>query len=342
MNLLPYIPADAARNLDRCVIIGGSGFLGSNLAAALHGAGADVTTISRHPKKELTEAGIPHICADIGDLPTLADALTGFRTVFHTASSCNLWAGRKFMKTVNVDGTVNVISACRAAGCGSLIYTGTACVTIGEEEFYLADESLPYQEKYLSWYPWSKMEAEKAVLAANSPELSTCSLRPHLIWGPDDPYLLPGIVKSVKKGLLRRIGSCSNKVSLSHIGNVVLGHIMAGIDLAERKNAAGKAYFICDNEPVELWQWMDSFIAAMNLPPATKRISLRNAMLAAEIWEWAARILPCIPQPFISSFVIRQISGNYSFSNANAFRDFGYVPHVPQAEALAELTGKFR
>ncbi len=66
------------------------------------------------------------------------------------------------------------------------------------------NESLPYAKHFEAYYSETKATAEKAVLAANGPDLATVSLRPHLIFGPGDPHLIPRIIDAA-----RRPASCS-------------------------------------------------------------------------------------------------------------------------------------
>ena len=70
------------------------------------------------------------------------------------------------------------------------------------------DETAPYPAKWLCHYPRSKALAEQAVLAANGKDgLSTCALRPHLIWGPGDQHLIPRLLARARARALRRIGA---------------------------------------------------------------------------------------------------------------------------------------
>ena len=60
------------------------------------------------------------------------------------------------------------------------------------------DESIGYPNSYKAAYPKTKAIAERTVLSQNGNSLATVALRPHLIWGPGDTHLVPGIVRRGK------------------------------------------------------------------------------------------------------------------------------------------------
>ena len=60
-----------------------------------------------------------------------------------------------------------------------------------------------HPDEYLTTYPKTKAEGEKLVLEANDDELKTCSLRPHLIWGPEDQHLIPRLIEKSKAKRLK-------------------------------------------------------------------------------------------------------------------------------------------
>jgi hypothetical protein len=79
-------------------------------------------------------------------------------------------------------------------------------VVFNGENLAGADESLPLTTACPSPYPLTKAIAEREVLAAHSPGLSTVALRPHLIWGVGDPHLVPRILSRARAGRLRIVG----------------------------------------------------------------------------------------------------------------------------------------
>ena len=115
----------------------------------------------------------------------------------------------------NVTGTENVIAACQKHGVRKLVYTSTPSVVHAGGDIENGNESLPYPKHFDAYYPETKAIAEKAVLAANGPDLATVALRPHLIFGPGDPHLIPRIVAKAREGKLRRIGSRPIKVDVT-------------------------------------------------------------------------------------------------------------------------------
>ena len=69
--------------------------------------------------------------------------------------------------------------------------------------------------------------AEQLVMRANSAELATVSLRPHLIWGPGDNHLVPRLIQRAQTGQLRQVGAGKNLVDATYIDNAADAHLLA-------------------------------------------------------------------------------------------------------------------
>ena len=166
----------------------------------------------------------------------------------------------------NVTGTENVIRACREKGVKRLIFTSSPSVVFGDEPHDGADESLPYPESYLCHYPASKAKAEQLVLAAHEiGVLHTLALRPHLIWGPGDPNLIPRVVEMAKKKKLMQVGDGKNLVSVVYVENAAQAQLVA--DETYEKNLSHLAVKRI------LWRKNIRFICG-SLSPKSLRVSM--------------------------------------------------------------------
>jgi nucleoside-diphosphate-sugar epimerase len=199
------------------------------------------------------------------------------------------------------------------------------------------DESLPYPLRYEAHYPKTKALAEKLVLAANSPQLATVALRPHLIWGPGDNHLVPRILARGRAGKLRRIGDRPNRVDTVYVDNAARAHLLAAERLAPGSPPAGRAYFISNGQPLPLWEMVNRILAAADIPPVTRSISPKLAYTIGCICEslWCLLRLP--GEPPMTRFVAHELSSAHWFDISAARRDLGYQPDVSIDEGLAIL-----
>lgn len=111
-------------------IIGGSGLIGSETARQLVGAGHTVTLLSRRPAPDL--ADLPWKACEIADAGAVRDTLAAIHpeAVIHLAAllqfSCDQQPAEAIR--INVDGTVNVLEACRAAGIKRVVFGSSMAV----------------------------------------------------------------------------------------------------------------------------------------------------------------------------------------------------------------------
>jgi nucleoside-diphosphate-sugar epimerase len=232
-----------------------------------------------------------------------------------------------------VIGTRNVLSACRKWQVKRLVYTSTPSVVFNGDSIRGGDESLPYGKNWLCHYAETKALAEQEALAANSEKLQVVALRPHLIFGPGDPHLLPRVVGSVKAGRLRIVGDGSAKVDVSYVGNVADAHLDA-FDALERGKGAGQAYFISQGEPVDLWPWLNSILEGLGQPPLTQKIPLPLAYGIGALCEGVWKVLRRRTDPPITRFVAVELAKDHYFDIRKAQHVLGYRPRVPMNEAL--------
>lgn len=314
--------------------------MGSAIVRMLHARGDEVMVLSRTPpttRMQDPAFRINYLPGDIRNAGAIRKAFTGIDSVFHVAAKAGVWGRRREYESINVEGTRNVIDAARAAGVKKLIYTSSPSVIFGEDDLCGVNESQVYPDRYLAAYPETKAQAERMVLAANDSSLSTVALRPHLIWGPGDPHLIPRVIDRARKGKLRQVGNGKNLVDITYIDNAAEAHVLAVEALHPEAPCAGKAYFISQGEPVVLWDWLNELLSKVGAAQVTKRISLRSASLAGAVLEALGGLLGLEREPPMTRFVANQLAKSHYFDISAAKRDLGYQPRVSLAQGMERL-----
>lgn len=98
----------------RIAITGGTGFIGSHLAAQLAGEGHEIVIVSRGEQRPGSETYLKHVVSSLSGSKILAEAFTGCDAVAHCAG-INREVGTQTFQRVHVEGTKNVVKAARAA-----------------------------------------------------------------------------------------------------------------------------------------------------------------------------------------------------------------------------------
>jgi nucleoside-diphosphate-sugar epimerase len=367
------MPSSLTPSLARspALVTGGTGFLGRRLVERLLTEGRRVSVLGRTPAPELERRGVRFIRASLDDAAAVRAACAGIECVYPVAAKVGVWGHYEDYFRTNVLGTRALLEGCRSQGVQRLVYTSTPSVVYNGRDLAGAGESLPLTTSCPSPYPLTKAIAEREVLAANGVTIGTVALRPHLIWGVGDPHLVPRVLQRARAGRLRIIGSGLNRVDMVHIENAVDAHLAAERALASRhvlsdsgptvpmgdaglschvisdnvvrrRSAGGRAYFITNDEPVVLWEWINALLRAVGEREVTRRISLGAASALGAACEMLWRALPLRGEPPMTRFVAAELAKDHWFDISAARRDLGYVPRVSMAQGTEELIASIR
>lgn len=318
------------------LVTGGGGFLGKAIVAKLRERGDEVRVLGRHRYPSVEALGATCHVGSIASRDAVFAAVAGVDVVYHVAALAGVWGDPKVYEATNVRGTENVIAACREHDVNRLVFTSSPSVISSPtgEDHAGVDESLPYPNSYLAHYPRTKAAAERIVLATNGESLRTTALRPHLIIGAGDPHLLPRVIERARQGKLRIVGDGSNLVDLTAVENAADAHLLAAKALSGRHpKAAGKAYFITNGEPVEVWPWINGVLERLGIDPITRQISFTAASRLGAALEFSWRLLRLDGEPPMTRFAANQLATTHWFDISAARRDLGYDPKVSMEQA---------
>ncbi len=166
--------------------------------------------------------------ADVRDAAALTGAVDGAEAVVHVAALYSYSAPEVEMCAVNVEGTRNVIAACRAAGVRRLVHTSTAG-TCGPVAGRVATEAdRPPEWELAVPYKRTKLEAERLVLAAAADGLDAVCVNPTTPIGEGDDVPTPtgrmvrGVASGRYRATLRHGG-----LNLVDVRDVARGHVLA-------------------------------------------------------------------------------------------------------------------
>lgn len=334
--------ASLTTDLGRVLVTGGAGFVGANLVGELLDRGYHVRAFDRAPSPLDPHDGLEILQGDICDPETVAAAVAGIDTVFHTAAIIDLMGGaavteeyRRRSFAVNVGGTENLVRAARAAGVGRFVYTASNSVVLGGQPIAGGDENLPYTTRFNDLYTETKVIAEKFVLAQNGVDgLLTCSIRPSGIWGRGDQTMFRKMFEQIIAGRVKvLIGSRHARLDNSYVDNLVHGFILAAQHLVPGGSAPGQAYFINDGEPMNMFDFSRPVVEACGERLPTVRVPGRVAHTAMTVWQ-RLHFRFGLPQPPLEPLAVERLSLDNYFSIDKARRELGYRPVFTTEQAL--------
>jgi nucleoside-diphosphate-sugar epimerase len=161
------------------VVTGGHGYFGSALVSHLLEAGDTVRVLDIDPGGT-QPPGVDVVVADVRDGPAVAGAVAGADTVYHCVAAVPLARDPAALRSVNVDGTANVLRACRATGVAKVVHLSSSAVFGVPDSNPVRRETVP---KPLEPYGAAKLAAEWACLRAAADGLDVTIVRPRTILG---------------------------------------------------------------------------------------------------------------------------------------------------------------
>jgi nucleoside-diphosphate-sugar epimerase len=325
----------------KVLVTGGGGFLGSAISRQLLERGDQVVALQRRAAPELSQRGAVVVQGDITDLPTLLYSAKSCDAIIHTAGKAGVWGPYEDYYRVNVTGTELVLQTCRQLGIRLLVLTSSPSITHAGKDIDGEDESMPVSSKFLSPYPATKAAGEALVLAANGATLRTTALRPHLIWGPGDPHILPHLAAGVRKGKLSLPGS-DRVIDTVFVENAARAHVLALDELQGAGRNAGKPYFISNDEPMRQDVIIPLLLDAIGIKAEIRPISTTVARTAGAVCEFIWKLLRIESEPPINRFTAEQLSTSHWYNISAAKRDFGYRADITTAQGVEVLRRSVR
>ncbi|MEU6354233.1 NAD-dependent epimerase/dehydratase family protein [Streptomyces sp. NPDC047072] len=194
------------------LISGAAGFVGSHVTDEAARRGLDPRLMShRRPVPER-----PALSADLTDPASLTGICEGVDVLLHCASY--IGSSPEANEDVNARGTQNLLAEARRGGVGRIVYVSTASV-YGRGVFrHAAPEELVRDPA--SPTSRSRAAAEDAVLEAGG-----IVLRPHLVYGRGDVWVVPGLVRLLRAlpGTVEGWPARLSLISVRELARLVVG-----------------------------------------------------------------------------------------------------------------------
>ncbi|MFH8802048.1 NAD-dependent epimerase/dehydratase family protein [Streptomyces sp. NPDC017936] len=241
----------------RILITGAGGFIGGHVLAAVREAGSappPVRLLLRDPGSRPPGPGGPAadvVRADLAAPESLRGVCDGVDVVLHCAS--HIGDDERRTEAVNDRGTRALVEEAARAGATRVVYVSTAAV-YGRGPFTGA---LPGEPPLAPASPTSRSRAaaERHVLDAGG-----VVLRPHLVLGAGDRWVVPGLA-ALMGALSARLKGCVSRHSVVDVR--ALGRAVVAAGLSDR--GARGVHHVSHPEPADCSELLDTVADRLGL-----------------------------------------------------------------------------
>ncbi|MBI4935377.1 MAG: NAD-dependent epimerase/dehydratase family protein [Actinobacteria bacterium] len=316
-------------------VTGAGSLLMGQVAQALVARGDEVVCLQRRPLDLPAVPAEAMVQGDVRDMAAVMAAARGCDAIIHGAARVGVVGSWDDFRSVNVDGTANVVHAAQALGIERVVHVSTPSVAHSGHSLVGEGATPAVTGRSGAFYAESKAIAEIASLDAG-----IVAIRPHLVWGPGDTQLVGRIVERARAGRLAMVGSGNALIDSTYVDNAVSA-LLAAVD-AIRPGAAcaGQAYVIANGEPRTVRELMEGICRAAGVPFEPRRVPMGVAKGLGAVVE---AVWPHVrdDEPPITRFVAEQLGTAHWFDPRPAQRDLGWTPHVTLDEGFERLAAWF-
>lgn len=305
------------------IITGANGHLAQTIIRKLKHEDCTVRGLILPSESNMDAGNVSYFKGDITKPDTLqpifADLDGATTTVIHAAGLISI--GDEItpaLYNVNVNGTKNIIEACRQYRVGRLVYVssvhaideGDGLRVITETDFFSAD-------RVVGAYAKTKAEATKSVMDAIAGGMDAVVVHPSGILGPGDDGRnhITQLIQSYMSGKL--IGGVTGGYDFVDVRDVADGIISAA-----RRGRKGQCYILSNR-----FITVKDLLSYMRKATGGKKklcFPLGLAKRMAPIFEWVAKITGT--RPLFTRYSLRTMEANGRFSHDKATMELGYSP----------------
>lgn len=321
------------------VVTGATGLLGHNLVRTLVMQERCVRILARPTSNTRYLEGLPRVevvTGDVTDVESLLHSFQGVENVYHCAATVSMWSGNaEQMWAVNVQGTKNVLLACKAASVARLVHCSSVDAIGLPESARPSDEETPWNWNRLgveNVYARTKYEAQKLVLTAAQTNVNAVVVNPTYMFGAYDVRPSSGqmILSVASSPFLGYPSGGNNFVSVDDVATAMV--------TSATKGRAGECY-ILGNANL-------TYEAVFHL---IAEIVGRNVALfpiprpAAQVGGWIGDLVGKVTgrEPSINSTTVQMGYTEHYYSSQKAVRELG-MPQTPVNEAIERAVSWFR
>lgn len=294
----------------KALVTGAGGFVGRTLVAHLLAEGDEVVAVDRAGGPDVTDgAAVRDVIGREGP-----DAVYHLAAVTHIGAS---WDAPAEVFRINAEGTLNVLSACKAAGVERVLVVGSA-----DEYGAVRPEDLPLSEdaplRPMTPYGASKVAAEYLALQAFLGEhVPVIRVRAFNHTGRDQPdrFMIPGLARRIaaaeREGRKEiAVGSLEPVRDFTNVEDVVVAYRL----LVER-GEPGEVYNVCSG------------------------VGHSVAEIADHLLALARHAIELVPDPSLMRPVeVPRLVGD----NTRLRRVTGWTPAIPLEETLGQILDRWR
>ena len=317
--------------MNKCLVTGATGYLGTVLIKSLHNAGYYVASLVLPGENTEYVSRYSDVrYSDVCDINTLEREAAGFDVLIHLAGIIDISTrNRAMMKRVNVDGTKNVAEICRKHGI-KMIYCSSVhaipCLTKNQTMTETTDFD-PGRVKGL--YSKTKAEATRAVLEMTRRGLDAMVAFPSGIIGPNERKLsnIGQLISDFLCGGLKAyVDGWYNFVDVRDVASGILGMM---------KNWKSGDCYILSAYEVSVGQMLSEIAKASG--KRMLRVELPYWLVMGTSYLSELYYLLLHKKPLYTHYSLQTLHSNCHFSNQKACDGIKFSTR-PMQESLSDMT----
>lgn len=326
---------------NKILITGAAGFIGSHLVSFLLKRGVPVNRLRLFVSEKSSLNFLPKknfeiLRGDIRNADFVNRSMEGVETVYHLAA-CSGYKGKTDLDymEVNVDGTQNLLNACKGKKIQKFVFFSSIAVyglSAWTGNIINWDEKRSKMPSEI--YGKSKLEAEKRVIKAYERwNIPYTILRPASVYGPCDTGQLFELYRAIKKHQFIMIGNGKNLMDFVYVKDLVRGAYQAQINKAKTSD-----YILAGKEPITFKEVVKHVAKSINKSVPNFYLPKQIALPLSYILDISGKVVG-IKSPIFPSRV-RVMTTNYFYNSNKARNAIGYNPKVSFIQG-ANITGKW-
>lgn len=324
--------------MEKVLVTGAYGFLGKYLVKELVANGYQVVAFGRK-EKELKKIEGEHVEICVGDFCNFHDILDGTKGVdyvIHAGAKSTVWGKRNDFIETNVEGTRNVVNACKENHVKRLIYVSSPSVYSGKEDRIQIKEDDYDIHNRLNYYIESKIMAE--TLIHEEWNYASVIIRPRGLIGIGDTSIIPRLIRANRKVGVPLFNHGNNYVDMTCVENVALALRLALVS----DQALGNVYNITNGEPRKFQEILEELFRQIEEKPKYLKMSLNFMYGVACCIEAIYRFFHIYKEPMITKYNICTLGYSQTLDIEKAKKDLNYKPIITLKEGIQKYARDYK